>query len=153
SVSLYGCSSTCEWPSTNPGRSVSPGRLTTWAPAASMMFAGPTASIRSPFTRTDQFSCMAAPSKTRAGLKMMVLCAQAKGVRTARRGSTSFDRSRIGAIIGQWDYDRKVNRRSLLLSGLAAAAGAAQTQAAKRRNIVFILTDDHRYDAFGFLKP
>jgi N-acetylglucosamine-6-sulfatase len=46
-----------------------------------------------------------------------------------------------------------VNRRNLLLSTLGAGVAAAQRRAAtKPRNIVFILTDDHRYDALGFLK-
>jgi N-acetylglucosamine-6-sulfatase len=56
-----------------------------------------------------------------------------------------------------------LNRRAAILSGLAAAASSAQQQAgqleavrpisgAKKRNIIFILTDDHRYDAMGFLK-
>jgi N-acetylglucosamine-6-sulfatase len=48
-----------------------------------------------------------------------------------------------------------VNRRSAILStlgaALAATTGAAQTSS-KRRNILFILTDDHRYDAMGFMK-
>jgi N-acetylglucosamine-6-sulfatase len=44
------------------------------------------------------------------------------------------------------------NRRSFLAGALAgAASGLAQT-GRKPRNIVFILTDDHRYDAMGFLK-
>ena len=42
-----------------------------------------------------------------------------------------------------------MNRRTALLASLGAAVGQAQP---KRRNIVFILTDDHRYDAIGFLK-
>jgi N-acetylglucosamine-6-sulfatase len=53
-----------------------------------------------------------------------------------------------------------MNRRSALLSGLGAAMAAGQPgprsprrlSGAKPRNIVFILTDDHRYDAMGFLK-
>lgn len=55
-----------------------------------------------------------------------------------------------------------MNRRSAILGPLGAALAAAQTQStlpplrrlsgAKPRNIVFILTDDHRYDALGFLK-
>ncbi len=48
------------------------------------------------------------------------------------------------------------NRRSFLAGALAGtASGMAQTAprpAGKRRNIIFILTDDHRYDAMGFLK-
>ena len=35
-------------------------------------------------------------------------------------------------------------------AGALAAAAAAPT---KPRNVIFILTDDHRYDAMGFLKP
>ena len=40
------------------------------------------------------------------------------------------------------------------MNGLAASGAVAPggTAAARRRNIVFILTDDHRYDAFGFLR-
>jgi N-acetylglucosamine-6-sulfatase len=53
-----------------------------------------------------------------------------------------------------------MNRRTALFSGLGAAMAAAQSglqplrrlQGAKLRNIVFILTDDHRYDAIGFMK-
>ncbi len=48
------------------------------------------------------------------------------------------------------------NRRSFLAGALAGAGPAmaqtAQMPSGKRRNIVFILTDDHRYDAMGFLK-
>lgn len=48
------------------------------------------------------------------------------------------------------------NRRNFLAGALAGTAiGTAQTSrrtSRKPRNIVFILTDDHRYDAFGFLK-
>src|SRR4051794_11956248 len=49
-----------------------------------------------------------------------------------------------------------MNRRSALRTlGAVASAPAilAQAQNRSRRNIVFILTDDHRYDAMGFLKP
>lgn len=42
-----------------------------------------------------------------------------------------------------------ITRRSLLASTGAAALAAQST---KPRNIIFILTDDHRYDAMGFLK-
>ncbi|HYO83723.1 MAG TPA: sulfatase [Bryobacteraceae bacterium] len=46
-----------------------------------------------------------------------------------------------------------MNRRTALLSGLGAvAASAAQVRASRPRNIIFILTDDHRHDALGFLK-
>ncbi|BDC52356.1 acetylglucosamine-6-sulfatase [Bryobacterales bacterium F-183] len=42
-----------------------------------------------------------------------------------------------------------MTRRALL----ATAAGAALAQPRpKKRNVIFILTDDHRYDAMGFLK-
>ena len=47
------------------------------------------------------------------------------------------------------------NRRSFLAGAVAGAQGLAQTArtpSGKRRNIIFILTDDHRYDALGFLK-
>ena len=45
-----------------------------------------------------------------------------------------------------------MNRRQMLgaLGGSALLAGAAP---AKPRNVIFVLTDDHRYDAMGFLKP
>ncbi|MBK5292118.1 MAG: sulfatase [Acidobacteriia bacterium] len=42
-----------------------------------------------------------------------------------------------------------LSRRSLLAGATAVAASAAQ---AKPRNVIFILSDDHRYDALGFLK-
>ncbi len=50
-----------------------------------------------------------------------------------------------------------MNRRNFLLASLAATGGAfaARAQApkaSKPRNVIFILTDDHRYDAMGFLK-
>src|SRR4029079_13419137 len=35
---------------------------------------------------------------------------------------------------------------------LANAQAPAQPRGTKRRNVIFILTDDHRYDALGFLK-
>jgi N-acetylglucosamine-6-sulfatase len=54
-----------------------------------------------------------------------------------------------------------MNRRTALLTSLGAAA-AAQTagslqplrrvSGARQRNVIFILTDDHRYDALGFMK-
>jgi N-acetylglucosamine-6-sulfatase len=50
-----------------------------------------------------------------------------------------------------------MNRRSAIRTTLGALASApailSQAQNRRRRNIVFILTDDHRYDAMGFLKP
>ncbi|MBI4874183.1 MAG: sulfatase-like hydrolase/transferase, partial [Acidobacteria bacterium] len=57
-----------------------------------------------------------------------------------------------------------MNRRSALMTGLGAAAslGGASAQqplpelrrqrGARPRNVIFILVDDHRYDAMGFLK-
>jgi N-acetylglucosamine-6-sulfatase len=44
-----------------------------------------------------------------------------------------------------------MNRRQLL-SSMTAGALATQAQSGKRRNVVFILSDDHRYDAMGFMK-
>ncbi|MDQ2899692.1 MAG: sulfatase [Acidobacteriota bacterium] len=47
----------------------------------------------------------------------------------------------------------RLNRRSVLLGTLATFGGALAAQSKpKRRNILFILTDDHRYDAIGFMK-
>ena len=43
-----------------------------------------------------------------------------------------------------------MTRRSLLAS--ASALAAQNTPTGKPRNIIFMLTDDHRYDAMGFLK-
>jgi N-acetylglucosamine-6-sulfatase len=43
-----------------------------------------------------------------------------------------------------------MNRRTLLLGALAGAA--ISNSATRRRNVIFILTDDHRYDAIGFMK-
>ena len=44
-----------------------------------------------------------------------------------------------------------MNRREMMF--VSAASALQLPAAAKPRNIVFILTDDHRYDALGFLKP
>ncbi|NWF83289.1 MAG: sulfatase [Bryobacteraceae bacterium] len=46
-----------------------------------------------------------------------------------------------------------MNRRQAMaqLAGASAMISAAQAQG-KRRNVIFILSDDHRYDAMGFLK-
>lgn len=44
-----------------------------------------------------------------------------------------------------------MTRRSLL-STISAAAPLAAAQSQPRRNVIFILSDDHRYDAMGFLK-
>ena len=48
-----------------------------------------------------------------------------------------------------------MTRRQLLHTSLAAGTAlmAAPATATKPRNVIFILTDDHRYDAMGFLKP
>src|ERR1700754_3277181 len=55
----------------------------------------------------------------------------------------------------------KLNRRQILFGTLGAALAASaqtprprlkRTAGVKPRNIIFILTDDHRYDAMGFLK-
>jgi N-acetylglucosamine-6-sulfatase len=48
-----------------------------------------------------------------------------------------------------------INRREAILGGLGtmiAGQSANAQNAQKPRNVVFILTDDHRYDALGFLK-
>jgi N-acetylglucosamine-6-sulfatase len=55
---------------------------------------------------------------------------------------------------------RNLNRRRALMAALGAGAAMAQTRrprlkrvaGARPRNIIFILTDDHRFDAIGFLK-
>ena len=44
------------------------------------------------------------------------------------------------------------DRRAFLGAALTAASGLAQTSRTQPRNIIFILTDDHRYDAMGFLR-
>jgi N-acetylglucosamine-6-sulfatase len=49
------------------------------------------------------------------------------------------------------------SRRSVLQGlgtglGITSASGQTQTGRQRRRNVIFILTDDHRYDALGFLK-
>jgi N-acetylglucosamine-6-sulfatase len=52
------------------------------------------------------------------------------------------------------------SRRNFLKAGAALALAAnnslgaqGQSGRGRRRNVVFILTDDHRYDAFGFMHP
>lgn len=48
-----------------------------------------------------------------------------------------------------------IDRRTLLsgaVTGMAAARAQTSAQRSKPRNIILILTDDHRYDALGFLK-
>jgi len=63
----------CECPSTSPGVSVVPGRSITFAPAAATLASAPTASMRSPFTRTAQPSCIVSPSNTRAGFSTVTV--------------------------------------------------------------------------------
>jgi N-acetylglucosamine-6-sulfatase len=48
----------------------------------------------------------------------------------------------------------KIDRRTALLGSLAAftAQSAPAQSGQKRRNILFILSDDHRYDALGFMQ-
>jgi N-acetylglucosamine-6-sulfatase len=51
---------------------------------------------------------------------------------------------------------RRTLLKSLAAVSLALAlrqSGVAQPGKASRRNVIFILTDDHRYDAMGFLHP
>jgi len=45
----------------------------------------------------------------------------------------------------------KLNRRQVM-AALGGSIGMANAQTKKRRNVIFILSDDHRYDAMGFLK-
>lgn len=46
------------------------------------------------------------------------------------------------------------SRRTFLKSTAGATlAGMAPAATGRPRNVVFILTDDHRYDAFGFMRP
>jgi hypothetical protein len=53
--------------------------------------------------------------------------------------------------------EHSTRRNFLLRSATAALAagesGIAQRPSARRRNVIFILSDDHRYDAFGFMPP
>src|SRR5215475_1903577 len=49
-----------------------------------------------------------------------------------------------------------LSRRNILQSAAAAltcGSLSAQSNSRRRRNIVFILSDDHRYDALGFMHP
>lgn len=52
---------------------------------------------------------------------------------------------------------REFSRRRFLNSAAAALAtgnaAVGQTTNRRRRNVIFILTDDHRFDAFGFMHP
>ena len=45
------------------------------------------------------------------------------------------------------------SRRQVLARLASIGTAPGLTAPGKRRNIIFILTDDHRYDAMGFLKP
>ena len=45
-----------------------------------------------------------------------------------------------------------MTRRDVLLGSATALASQAPAQRTKRRNVIFILSDDHRYDALGLLK-
>src|SRR5262245_48794817 len=77
-------------------------------------------------------------------------------------GAVSILQERIRPAVIQADTRRIMvsqSRRELLKSIAAASAihtlqqvGAAQ-QVKTRRNVIFILTDDHRYDALGFMHP
>jgi N-acetylglucosamine-6-sulfatase len=63
------------------------------------------------------------------------------------------ERSRIG-----YDQGRimQSSRRGFLKSALTAAtsfAARSQSGGGRKRNVVFILSDDHRYDALGFMHP
>lgn len=54
-------------------------------------------------------------------------------------------------MIASWDTHMTLNRRQALAT-LTTAAPMLPFAAAKRRNVIFVLTDDHRFDAIGFLK-
>jgi N-acetylglucosamine-6-sulfatase len=45
-----------------------------------------------------------------------------------------------------------MTRREMLAAAAAQVAPLRERKASKPRNVVFILTDDHRYDALGFMK-
>lgn len=47
---------------------------------------------------------------------------------------------------------KEIGRRAVILGTMAALGSQAQQSSAKRRNILFILSDDHRYDALGFMQ-
>jgi N-acetylglucosamine-6-sulfatase len=57
----------------------------------------------------------------------------------------------VGAPLGLWSWDAAVAAPTPVKR--RKPAPLARQPGAKPRNIVFILTDDHRYDALGFLKP
>src|SRR5438270_5026182 len=45
-----------------------------------------------------------------------------------------------------------MDRRTLLLGSMGATLAASRRKNGKPRNVIFVLTDDHRYDALGFMK-
>src|SRR5207253_6298680 len=66
------------------------------------------------------------------------------GRKFSKKGvETSLDAARTSAYATSM-----MNRRTAILGTM----GALAAQSAKPRNILFILSDDHRYDAMGFLK-
>src|SRR3982750_3597501 len=60
---------------------------------------------------------------------------------------TSISQTRLVTLIAAM---AQYNRRSFLASAMVGTTGGMAT--GKHRNIIFILTADHRYDAVGFLK-
>ncbi|MDX2149286.1 MAG: sulfatase [Bryobacteraceae bacterium] len=44
-----------------------------------------------------------------------------------------------------------MTRRTVVSAGVAALAGAPAVAQPRRRNVVFVLSDDHRYDMMGFM--
>ena len=63
-------------------------------------------------------------------------------------------REQIGCTGDTIGYVMPFSRRHLLQAATAAAAtGSLIAQPRRRRNVVFILSDDHRYDAMGFMHP
>src|SRR4051794_2636387 len=106
-VSLYGCSSTWECPSTSPGISVAPGRSIVATPVAPIDAAGPAASIRSPRTRTAQPSCIDSPSNTRAGRNTVVdsgACGADRPWAETTSGSTAIDNTASRRIPSTFFY-------------------------------------------------
>ena len=104
-VSLYAWSRMCECPSTSPGVSVVPGKSITFAPAAATLASVPTASMRSPFTRTAHPSCTSTPSKTRAGFKTVTASfgsGRGRGCAVTRNGTlaaiTAASTNRLGCM-------------------------------------------------------
>ena len=79
--------------------SVAPGRSMTRAPAALTPASAPTASIFSPLTRTAQPSCMASPSKTRAGFSTVIVSFAPIGACRCRALTGASPAARIDAAI------------------------------------------------------